>query len=154
VNFTVLSTGSGILRFAGATSLTLNISGNLSISAGSVQGTGTASTPVNLTVGGDLIISGGTFHLRAASGTGANGTTLTLPNGNVSVTSPGIVTLSSSVGAGVIAFTKSGTQTLTQSGTILGVPIVWSVGNGTTLQFNSAVTISGTLSVDGILELN
>ncbi len=151
--FRVLSTGAAVngVRFT-STLATLSIA-NILVSGGILQGTGTGGIGLTLNVSGNIVVTGGTLDLRAASGTGATGTTINMSSGNVTVSSPGIITLSGS-GSGVINFTSAGTQTITQSGTISGANITWSVGSTTLLQPTTPLTIGGTVSVDGTLNLN
>jgi hypothetical protein len=120
------------------------INGNLSILATGTTGSlrynaGTPAAPT-LTIGGNLIISGGTFDLTS----GASTPTINL-GGNLVQT--GGTLARSGGGLTTVNFNKSsGTQTITQSaGTITGT-ITWNVGTGAstnTVQLLSNFAIAG-----------
>jgi hypothetical protein len=100
-NFTVSNTGTGSLRY-------------------------NASSPAtpSFTIGGNLVISGGTFNMTSGSSS---------PTFNISGNfNQSAGTLSSSGGTTTINLVKSsGIQTITQSGGTISGTINWNVGNGT-----------------------
>ncbi len=151
--FTVINTGTGICRLVStATNLFM---GNLTISGGVLQGTGTSGISLTNTVAGNVSISGnGTLNLRAASGI----TVLNVSN-NYSVTSG--TNISSGSGTATINFLKNGVQTLTGGGVFsaFGGVISWVVGSSSTLQAGTALTLSAStvknyFDVNGIFDLN
>ena len=152
--FTVTNTGTGICRLTStATNLFL---GNLTVSGGILQGTGTGGISLTNSVAGNVSVSGnGTLNLRAASG-------ITVLNviSNYSVTG-GTNICSSSSGTATINFLKNGLQTLTGGGVFSasGGVITWVVGGTSTLQAGTALTLSATtiknyFDVNGIFDLN
>ncbi len=61
-NFTVTSTGTGSIRYSNASTMTINIGGNLSISGGTFRFANTAGAGIKTyNIGGSFIQSGGTF---------------------------------------------------------------------------------------------
>jgi hypothetical protein len=119
----------------------MSIGGNFTVSSTGTTGylsiTGNGSP--NLTIGGDLIISGGILDLTNNSGN----TTLRIA-GNINQS--GGTLMKSLGGTGTIVFNKaSGIQTFTQSaGTITGL-INWDIGTGSTsntLQLASPVNLN------------
>jgi hypothetical protein len=129
-NFTVLGTGSGVLRLA-------------------------SSTTYSLTIGGDLIISSSS-SANVSTLNLSNGSAATIGiAGNMSVTQSGtgVASLTLGTGSATINLNKStGIQTISSSGTISG-NINWNVGTGTstnTLQLASNVNLgtgTGTFTV-------
>jgi hypothetical protein len=100
-NFTVSNTGTGSLRY----------------------NANSPATP-SFTIGGNLVISGGTFNMTSGSSS---------PTFNISGNfNQSAGTLSSSGGTTTINLVKSsGIQTITQSGGTISGTINWNVGNGT-----------------------
>ena len=152
--FTVTNTGTGICRLTStATNLFL---GNLTVSGGILQGTGTSGISLTNSVAGNVSVSGnGTLNLRAASGI----TVLNVFN-NYSVTG-GTNICSNSSGTATINFLKNGLQTLTGGGVFsaAGGVITWAVGGSSTLQAGTALTLSAPtiknyFDVNGIFDLN
>jgi hypothetical protein len=125
-SFTLSNTGTGSLRY----------------------NAGTPASPT-FSIGGDFIISAGTFDISSAGST----PTINI-SGNFSQ-SGGTITESGS-GSGTISFVKSsGGQTFTQSAGTISNSINWNVGNGTstnTVQLGSNVNLgsgTGTFTVLG-----
>jgi|GEM_PF-499291 len=125
-NFTVSNTGTGTLRY-------------------------NANTPASPTcsIGGNMVISGGTFVVSSGSST---------PTFNVSgnFTQSGGTLTETGSGYGIISFVKSsGNQTFSQSAGTIDNTINWNVGNGTstnTVQLGSNINLgtgTGTFTVLG-----
>jgi hypothetical protein len=131
-NVTISATGNRNLA-----GVITNISGNLIINSGTNTVTLTGATALNLTVGGNIDIqSTGAFSL----GNGTASPTLNL-GGNLSIVTSGTFTYSGS-GTANVNFTKPGTQTLTNGGTMSGL-INYNVNSGSTLDVGTNL-ISGT----------
>lgn len=131
------------------------INGNLTIQSTSTREFRlTASTSPNLTIGGNLVISGGTLNLT--SGTGSPtlniGGNFSQTGGTFTSTGAGIATLVFTGGSPSATFTQS-------SGTLTGTNMNWQVASGKILTLNGTLTIAsgrtlvnnGTLNVDGTL---
>ncbi len=151
-NFTVQSTSTREFRLTGNTSLTLTISGNLTISGGTLNlASGSGSPTIN--VGGNFNQSGGTltsgssvstiaFTGGAASVTFDESGTLTNTNINWQIASGKTVANNANFGAGSWVnasrtMTVSGTFQINQ-GSWTGSSGTWSYGAGSTLIFNNS----------------
>jgi CSLREA domain-containing protein len=109
-----------------------------------------ASTSPTLTVGGDLIISGGVLNLTSGTGT----PTVNLAGnynqsgGTLTSTGSGVATVNFTGGSSLVAFTQS-------AGTLTDTTINWSIANGKTVQLNSAFTLAAsrtfTINSGGVL---
>lgn len=132
-NVTV-STG-GNANFGGAIT---NIAGNLTMAQSGTSLTLTGATAMTLTIGGNLILqSGTTFSI-------GNGSATPIVNlaGNLSIASGMTFTYNGSGAQGTLNFTKAGTQTLTNSGTMSGA-VNYNVNNGATLDLGTSI-VAGT----------
>lgn len=139
-DFTVQNTAPTFeLRLVGGATLNMTIGGNLIISGGKLVGSASSSSIWNCTIAGNLNVASGTLDLGSASGS----TTLNV-SGNVSVASGGTLTKTTTSRTGAINFSKSGIQTYANAGT-LGGSIAWTVNSGSTLDVGSSI-ISGTSS--------
>jgi glycosidase len=135
-NFSVLSTGSGgELRLTGNTAFTMNIVGDLTISAGLfISSNGTANPIIN--VGGNVVLGGGTLN---AGGAGSGVATYNvagnwLNNGGTFTPRTGTVT-----------FNGSSAQTIGGSAATTFNNLTLNNANGATLGANA--TVSGTLTL-------
>jgi hypothetical protein len=131
----VINNGSNV-NFAGVIT---NISGNLTVTNGASSVTLTGATALNMTIGGNLTLTtASTFDL-------GNGAAAPIVNigGNISIASGISFTYSGSGGSSSLNFTKSGTQTFSNAGTMAAKVINYTVNNGSTLDLGTNV-ISGT----------
>ncbi|MBS1648849.1 MAG: hypothetical protein JSR09_04005, partial [Bacteroidetes bacterium] len=130
-------------RLVNGQTSTLNIGGNLTISGGILNCTsGTGNPTVN--VAGNVVLSGGTLNLGGTSsgiGTLNASGDFTISGGTLSYTGSGT--------AGVVNFSKSGTQNFNfTSGTITATSkIAFGVNSGSTLNVNNSFPISSTQSL-------
>ncbi len=129
-SFNVISTGSGVLELSISAAVNLEIGGDVNVSGGTLNGITTSATEL-VNVAGSLNISGGTFNLHSsATGTGSS---IWNVAGNVNVNG-GTLTASSTTGSTspTINLVKSGTQTISLSngGSIpTGSTIAWNVAS-------------------------
>ena len=138
-NFNVISTGSGIVALCLGATVSLNVSGDVNVSGGTLYGATTGSGTETVNVGGNVNISSGTLNLEA-NPTGTEAVTWNL-SGNVNITG-GTLTAACTNTWPVINFVKSGIQHLTVSGSgqiASTCTIDWAVTNGTTLDLGTSV---------------
>ena len=137
-SFNVISTGSGVLELSISAAVNLIVGGDVNISGGTFNGITTSATEI-VNVGGDLNVSGGTFNLHS-SATGS-GSSVWNVSGNVNVTG-GTLTASSTNSSPTINFVKTGTQKLTVSGSG-SIPtsskIAWNVASSSILDLGTNV---------------
>ena len=69
-NFSLLATNTGQLRLAGAAGVNLNVGGNFSVSGGTLMCSATVGSSVSINIGGNFSMSGGTINI--SSGTAAS----------------------------------------------------------------------------------
>ena len=111
---------------AGTGSLTLNVGRNFEVSGGNVVLTTGAISP-SINVSGDLIVSSGTLDFNSGTGSSAN---LNL-SGNFSL-SGGIVRKSSGTNGNLNFVKATGTQTINQTGGTVTNVVNFNIGDGTT----------------------
>jgi hypothetical protein len=138
-NLNVISTGTGELAICLGATVNLNIGGNVNVSGGTLVGATTGSGTEIVNVAGSINVSGGTFDLEAD----ASGTEVVTWNlsGDVNL-SGGVFTAVDTNTRPVLNFVKPGVQKLAISGSgSIGSTstINWSVTNGSTLDLNTAV---------------
>jgi hypothetical protein len=144
-NFSVTATGGQEMRLVSAantTNYTLAISGNLTVSSGTLALVGGGSTTAQSTVcnlTGNLLVNGGTIDLN--SNFNATGSTFNLL-GNLTISSGSIIRTKGTSGTGIINFIKSsGVQTISTTSAGLSTnAIVYNVGNGTTTNTVQLIT--------------
>jgi autotransporter-associated beta strand protein len=141
-NLTIISTGANTLRFrSGQTGLNLTVGGNFIVQGGSVILAQNLSSASTITVGGNLVISGGTLRLGAANSTPIN----FFLNGNFGKTG-GTFLRGSGSGAGAIRF-NGGIQSYTNNSNIPDA-VHFSVQNGSTLDLGTSfLTGTGSFTV-------
>ncbi len=156
-NFIIQNTGVGSLIIGNtATNRTMTIGGDLIISGGAfaVKGAGASGGDVKLTVNGNYDQSSGMFRpsRRVMASTGS--ATLEL-KGNFTL-SGGTFENSSAAGLGSVLFAKTGTQVYTKTGGTIASAINFTVNSGSTLSMGTNVldgsTGTFTLSSGGGLE--
>ena len=130
-----------LVSSANTTNYTLPISGNLTVSSGTlvlVGGGGSASQSATCNITGNVLVSGGTIDMN--SNQAAVASTLNLL-GNLTLSGTGII-IRSKGATGTINFIKaSGTQTLSSTTAGLsGNAITYNVGNGTTTNTVQLIT--------------
>ena len=134
-NFTVASTGTGILNLGGNNTGNLAIGGNFSQTAGTFRcSSGNARI---ITVTGNFSLTGGTFDFSAST-TAGNTVTLNVA-GNFTHSAGTLTETGSTTGSGII-FNKTGIQTFTSGGTVSNV-VNYTVNSGSTLQMAANGTI-------------
>jgi hypothetical protein len=171
-DFTVVNTGSGRIKFdKSSTNQTLTISGNYSVTGGTVmqtnQGNWNISVAGNfslssgtyimagadgvpqLTILGNMTISGGTLDMSQYTGnTSSKGIGTINLSGNLTQSGGTITETSTGVGFGDIYFAKSGTQTFSLSGGSITNTINFTVNNGSILDAgNNIFTGAGTFTL-------
>jgi autotransporter-associated beta strand protein len=149
--FTVQDTGTGICRMNSTAGVTLSIA-NLTVTGGILQGTGTGSADMTLTISGNLSVSGGgTLDLRAATGN-----TIVNVSGNVSLTG-GTNYTSSSSGLGFINFVGAA-QNFSGGGVFSpsGSAVTWTIASGSTVTATAGATVPGVWNINagGTLDAN
>ena len=128
---------------------TLNVNGSLNLSGGSVilyDNSGDYSEGAAITISTDLNLSGsGIFDF--GPGTYPNSVTFNLA-GNFNQTGGTFENTATTDHNGIMNFTKSGTQTFTQtSGTFTNTYVTFTVNSGSILQLSSNFSIASTLTV-------
>jgi autotransporter-associated beta strand protein len=140
-NFNVVSTGSGSLALCIGSTVNLDIGGDLNISGGTLYGSTTGSGTEVVNVGGNVNLSSGTLNLE----TSLSGTEVVTWNlsGDLNVSGGTLTaTTTNSVAAPTINFVKAGTQKLALSGggqIVSTNTISWMVTNGATLDLGTNV---------------
>ncbi len=148
-NFKVVSTGAGSQNtgLIAGTSASINVTGDFDMQGGTIIGS-TGAGNLTMAIGGDFLLSGGTFNF---SNTGS-GTNIINHSGNFNQTGG---TLTRTLANATYNFIKpTGTQTFSQSAGTISGNINWNVGDGATttntLQHSTSVNLgtgTGTLSV-------
>ncbi|HRG59930.1 MAG TPA: autotransporter-associated beta strand repeat-containing protein, partial [Bacteroidia bacterium] len=143
-NFSIQSTGSGSLFVAGGAPLTMSIGGDLIFSGGILSGSiGGAGNNLTINLSGNFSQTGGTFNL----GSGLGITSLNIV-GNFSQTGGTITELGTATN-NIIQFTSGTTHNYTSGGTVSN-EINFNVVSGNTLQMAASTTIvsgAGTFTV-------
>ncbi len=140
-NFNVVSTGSGTLALCIGSTVNLEIGGDLNISGGTLYGSTTGSGTEVVNVGGNVNLSSGILNLE----TSVSGTELVTWNlsGDLNVTGGTLTAATTNVvAAPTINFVKAGTQKLVISGggqIVSANTISWMVTNGATLDLGANI---------------
>jgi hypothetical protein len=139
-NFTI-NGGNWILGGA-ATARVMNVSGNFTLSSGTLTLPAGASASANQTINvtGDVSITGGTLDLSSSTYTTPGNGILNVA-GNFSFTG-GTITETGNATADAINFNGTGTQTFTSGGTLSNT-VNFSIANGATVDFGTSVISSG-----------
>ena len=169
-NLNVQATGGFEFRLSASTSPTINITGNVTVSGGTLTATTTGS-PI-ISIGGDLVISGGTLNAGTSAGTNTTinvtgtkaGTTgsVTISSGSLLQGSTAFWTLNvagdmSMSSTGAVNFSASGSSstvaTINVNGTHAGTTGAFSMtGSSTVTQGSSSgvsFTTAGNFSLSG-----
>lgn len=166
--FTLISTGTGKLRFSQGENYTLNVGGNFNVQGGTLYATtksknaninitgnynqtgGTfAGTDLNsnngegdpvITVTGNFIFSSGTFDLNQYTGSSATkGITTINLKGDFTQTGGTLTETATQTGTGIINFKKSGTQAFSKTGGSITNAVDFTVYSGSVLDMGTSV---------------
>jgi hypothetical protein len=156
-NFTVQNTGAGSLIIGNtATNRTMTVGGDLIISGGAfaIKGAGASAGDIKLVVNGNYNQSSGIFRPSRRDAI-STGTAVLELKGNFML-SGGTFENSSVAGLGSVLFAKTGTQVYTKTGGTIASAINFTVNSGSTLSMGTNVldgsTGTFTLSSGGGLE--